>query len=280
MCKSKQFLMKAGAKQIFRFTLIELLVVIAIIAILAGILMPALSQARERAKLSTCTNNLKSLAFATGMYADDNVGSCPKSRIRRNGSWVSWNSECIKTHAFGLIWKAAARNTIVPYIGGAIYADLATSKLHDLPKQSICPAGRRMPDKPFAVPEDYDLPNGSYSYNTYLADEGSKTGDSEFQNARYEHLSRVKNPGGRILIGEVQLQTAAANFWGTENTVESTRTYSLWSYKVMMFRHSDRTALAYVDGHVGYLSYAEAESKGGGDLIGLSKNKSHFWHSL
>lgn len=75
---------RAACKQLkrTRFTLIELLVVIAIIAILAAMLLPALSAARERARVASCTSKMKQVGLAINMYGNDNASHVPMPEDR------------------------------------------------------------------------------------------------------------------------------------------------------------------------------------------------------
>src|SRR4051794_1209212 len=82
------------------FTLIELLVVIAIIAILAGMLVPALARSQETARSSTCQNNLHQLAVASLTYSLDMNGRLPYFK-----TWLSSNNTSMTN---GLLW---------PYVG-------------------------------------------------------------------------------------------------------------------------------------------------------------------
>ena len=68
------------------FTLIELLVVIAVIAVLMGILLPALSKARDQARRAHCAGSIRQLAFACVMYSEDNEGNFPPGQAL-HGNW-------------------------------------------------------------------------------------------------------------------------------------------------------------------------------------------------
>lgn len=158
---------ESNAKTAPAFTLIELLVVIAVIAVLSAILLPVLSQAKDKGRRTTCLNNAKQIDFAIHLYADDSADALPELP-----------SPNPYPNGVGAYYKQLVKG----YLG-------LTGPASPAENVFICPTDR-------ILCAQVGHAFSSYTFNGY------EVGPDAIPRITGQPLSAIKNPAKAVLVGE------------------------------------------------------------------------------
>ena len=223
------------------FTLIELLVVIAIIAILAAMLLPALNQARARARDTSCLSNMKQLGSLSQMYFDGNNGM-----IMKYNGLMDPGTSCWQGHGK---WQDGL---YVLQNGGNLtdfkHFDDSTGR----PKGVFgCPSQMITGPKDTAGSRHY----GINAYHSNYADQWMKA---------VTKVTKIKYPSSRMLIMDMD----RIGSWQDLNVDRSTRAFAIADGALWRHRNGQAANVTFIDGHAKSMSrnqIPETSSNPGGD---------------
>ena len=260
------------------FTLIELLVVIAIIAVLMAVLMPALNRAREQGRRAVCLSNLKQLALAWTMYADENddrivngeaagggngLASTPsRSNARHPGEkwWVGgdcgdfWNGE----HLDREIQLSAIQK-------GALYPYTKKETLYR------CPTGMRGEMRTYTIGDSMNGIPRSGTYRTFNGkDVGVRVGRTVLWIKKRSDISSP-GPSQRIVFldeGRITPDSYATHYVNQR-----------W-WDPPFVRHGDGTNVAFADGHSAYWKYKGQKTLETGKLASVPFYNASALHQM
>jgi prepilin-type N-terminal cleavage/methylation domain-containing protein len=202
------------------FTLIELLVVIAIIGVLASLLLPALAQAKEKARRIKCLSNLRQMAVSAAIYADNNKDRYP----------IAYHSEEENGVTVSYAWDLTTigDSKVVP---GLLWEGVGNKQIQQCP--SFQGGANWLVD-----------PYTGYNYNTSYIGHGDL--EDIVQPAK---TGAIPHPSLTVIFGDGQYSAGANKFMRAPWASAGDASFQGRCAGTQGFRHSDKSCAVFCDGH-------------------------------